>query len=130
MKISLSFIKENIEQFGNSEACQILKEWVNSSNDQKLRQEALDLYGYLENGQDFKFLEQIFLSDENPDLRLISGNILKEHYLDNEQLISLLEFTLRQIDNIDLNIFSNLGISLFLNPVTLVKDFPIISFLV
>jgi len=101
MGLTPQYIKESINEIGNKEAFSLLKDWINNSNDPDLRIEALDVFGHLDNGRNFRFFEQIFLSDEDPKMRLLSGNLLKERYINHKKLISLLEFTLSSVENID-----------------------------
>jgi len=101
MDLDPHYIKENIIEVGYKEAFSLLKDWINNSNDPDLRKEALEVYGHLDNGRNFRFFEQIFLTDEDPNMRLLSGNLLKERYINYKKLISLLEFTLSSVENID-----------------------------
>ncbi len=100
------YIKENISQIGIKEAKTHLKRWISDSNDPQLRNEALEIYGELEQGKDYKFLEEIFLSDEDISLRLLSGKILGAHYFQNKKLIKLLEFVLYSAENINQKFFA------------------------
>lgn len=101
MGLNPHYIKESINEIGYKEAFSLLKVWINNSNDPALRKEALEVFGHLDNGRNFRFFEQIFLSDEDPKMRLLSGNLLKERYINHKKLISLLEFTLSSVENID-----------------------------
>ena len=93
-------LRENISQFGLKEAKIHLKKWISNSNDSKLRREALQLYGELEHGEDFKFLEEIFLSDEDIALRILSGHILGHNYFQSKKVINLLDYVLNSDENI------------------------------
>ncbi|MFW9989858.1 MAG: leucine-rich repeat domain-containing protein [Candidatus Odinarchaeota archaeon] len=106
MELDPDFIKENLNQIGRKEGLTFLKEWIDNSSDIVLRQKALKNYGLLEEGKNFKFFEQLFLSDENLQIRLIAGQILKEKYSSNKKLIPLLEFILKEVDNIELQLFA------------------------
>ncbi|MFX1501619.1 MAG: leucine-rich repeat domain-containing protein [Promethearchaeota archaeon] len=99
-------IKDRIHEIGTSEAKYLLKNWILNSNDATLRQKALEIYGLLEEGKNFKFFEQLFLSDENLQIRLIAGQILREKYSNNKKLIQLLEYSLKMIDNVELQLFT------------------------
>ena len=101
MDLNPQYIKENINEIGYKESFSLLKDWINSSNDPGFRKEALEVYCHLDNGRNFRFFEQIFLSDENLQMRLLSGNLLKERYINHKKLFSLLEFTLSSVENID-----------------------------
>lgn len=101
MGLNPHYIKESINEIGYKEAFSLLKDWINNSNDPDLRKEALEVFGHLDNGRNFRFFEQIFLSDEDPKMRLLSGNLLKERYINHKKLISLLEFTLSSVEKID-----------------------------
>ena len=97
----INYIKENLDQIGKKEGLALLREWIDSSSDQMLRQIALTNYGLIEEGKSFKFFEHLFLSDEDVKIRLIAGKILKERYIHNKELIPLLSFTLKKLDNIE-----------------------------
>jgi len=93
-------LRENISHIGKKEAKTHLKKWISNSNDPALRREALKLYGELEQGKDYKFLEEIFLSDEDISLRILSGQILGDNYFQHKKVINLLEFVLNSEENI------------------------------
>ena len=90
MELDPDYIKENLNQIGRKEGLALLREWIDSSSDSTVRQKALENYGLLEEGKNFKFFEHLFLSDENLDIRLTAGQILKEKYSKNKKLIPLL----------------------------------------
>ena len=106
MGLNPHYIKESINEIGYKEAYSLLKDWINNSNDPDLRKEALEVFGHLDNGRNFRFFEQIFLSDEDLNIRLLSGNLLKERYSSHKRLISLLEFALYSVENIDQKLFA------------------------
>ncbi len=91
------YIKENLQKIGIREASTLLKEWIVNSNIQ--RKKPLKLLGSIDDGKNFKFFEQLFLSDEDSEMRMTSGNILKEKYINHKQILSLLEFVLYELDN-------------------------------
>jgi Leucine-rich repeat (LRR) protein len=93
-------LRENISQIGIKEAKVHLKRWINNSNNPELRREALQLYGEIEQGKDYKFLEEIFLSDESVKLRLLSGKILGHNYFQHKKVIKLLEYVLNSEEEI------------------------------
>ncbi len=99
-------IKDRINKIGISEAKNLLKNWILDSNEGKLRAQALEILGSIEEGKNFKFFEQLFLSDENLQIRIIAGQILKEKYSSNKKLIPLLEFILKKDDNVELQLFA------------------------
>jgi len=101
MELNPHYIKENVNEIGYKEAFSLLNDWINNSNDPDLRKEALEVYGHLDNRRNFRFFEQIFLSDEDIKMRLLSGNLLKERYFNHKKLIPLLEFTLSSVENMD-----------------------------
>jgi len=105
MELDPDYIKENLEQIGKKEGLALLKEWIDSSRNPKVRQNALLNYGLIDDGKNFKFFEHLFLSDEDIKIRLISGHILKEKYLQNKKLIPLFSYTLNKLDNIEQRIF-------------------------
>ena len=106
MELDPDYIKENIDQIGKKEGLILLREWINSSSNTKVRQKALENYGLIEEGKNFKFFENLFLSDENLEIRLIAGKILKKKYSNNKKLISLLGYTLNKVDNVELQLFA------------------------
>jgi len=106
MEFHQNYIREKIGQVGKKEGLNLLKEYISSSNDPIIRQEAIEIYGDIEEGRDFKFLEQLFLSDEDIDVRLIAGKILRQNYSKYKKLITLLEYVLKKGDNILQKIFA------------------------
>ena len=99
MEFTPDYIKENLSKIGRKEATYLLKEWiVNSST---LREKALKLLGSIDDGKNFKFFEHLFLSDEEPEIRITTGNILKEKYFNHKKIISPLEFALYNINNFE-----------------------------
>ncbi len=105
MELHPDNIKENIDQIGKKEGLALLKEWIDSSTDPILRQRALENYGSLDNGKNFKFFEHLFLSDEDIKIRIISGQILKDKYSSNKKLVSLLAYALDKVDNVEQQLF-------------------------
>ncbi|TFG26336.1 MAG: hypothetical protein EU532_10105 [Promethearchaeota archaeon] len=101
MELNPQSIRDNLDKIGVKEALALLKEWIISSNDFMLREEALNLFGSIDEGTNFNFYEQLFLSDENIEIRLITGNLLKDKYLKHKGIISLLEYTLLNVDNLE-----------------------------
>ena len=101
MELNPDYIKENLSKIGIKEASALLKEWIISSNDLNLRKDALELFGSLDDGKNFKFLEQVFLSDEDLEIRLIAGKILEDMYINHKKLIPLLEYSLRKIKELE-----------------------------
>ncbi len=97
MELNPTYIKENLHKIGIKEASALLKEWIISSNILELRKDALELFGSLDDGKNFKFLEQVFLSDEDLEIRLIAGKILEHNYMNHKKLIPLLEYSLKKI---------------------------------
>jgi len=106
MELHPDYIIENLDQIGRKEGLVLLREWIDSSSEPILRQKALEHYGSIDTGKNFKFFEHLFLSDENLKIRLIAGQILKEKYWNNKKLISLLEYTLRKVDNVNQRLFA------------------------
>ena len=101
MMIDPRFIQDHIDQFTNKEASKILKEWIENSSNQNLRKEAIDLLSSIDDGSNFEFYEQLFISEENKPIRDVAGLMLRKKYFHHENLFPLLDFTLRKIDNID-----------------------------
>ncbi len=99
-------IKDRIKEIGISEAKNLLKNWILESNEENHRRKALEIIDSLDEGNDFGFFEQLFLSDEDLEIRLISGNILREKYQDHKKIELLLEFTLTRILFLEQKLFA------------------------
>ena len=97
MELNLSYIEENIDQIGIKEASALLKELIVNSKDPFIRHKALKIFSSIDNGKNFKFFEQLFLSDENFNIRLETGYVLRDKYLRYKRFIPLLEFTLKRV---------------------------------
>jgi len=106
MDLNPDYIKKNLEQFGKKTARDILKEWIVSSDDINLRETALNIYSSMDEGREFKFFEQLFLSDESFVIRFLSGNILRDNYFYHKKFVPLLEFTLNDVNNMDQKFFA------------------------
>ena len=106
MELLPNYIKENLDRIGKKEGLALLREWIDSSSDPVLRQNALINYGLIDEGKNFKFFEHLLLSDEDIKIRLIAGQTLKEKYLHNKRLISLLDYTINKLDNVELRLFA------------------------
>jgi Leucine-rich repeat (LRR) protein len=106
MELNPDYIKENLSEIGKKEGLNLLKELVNSSNVSDIRKKALENFGMLEEGNNFSFFEHLFLSDEDPDIRLIAAKVLKDKYLTHKKLFRLLEYTIKKVDNVDQKIFA------------------------
>jgi len=104
MKLSPKYIKANLDEIGIKEATIILKEWIDNSNDKELRENALRLFGEIDDCKDknFKFYEQLFLSDEVIDVSILAGNIIRSKYVHdhNKKVINLFKFTLNKINSL------------------------------
>ena len=101
MNLTPNYIRNNLNKLGIKEAYSLLKELITNSNDLNLRLEALEFFGTIENGKHYKFFEQLFLSDENIEIRIRCGKILKDKYLKYKTIIPLLEFTLFNVNNFE-----------------------------
>lgn len=106
MDLNPDYIKKNLEQIGKKTARDILKEWIINSDNISLRETALELYSSMDEGKEFKFFEQLFLSDENFEIKVLSGNILRDNYFYHKKFVSLLEFTLNDVNNMDQKFFA------------------------
>ncbi|MFX1478346.1 MAG: leucine-rich repeat domain-containing protein [Promethearchaeota archaeon] len=106
MELNPEYIKDHIAEIGVKEGLVLLKEFINSSSDSSIRNKALEYFGTFENGKNFAFLEQLFLSDEDQDIALLAGKILKDKYLTHKKLTRLLEYTLHNVENVGQKIFS------------------------
>ena len=99
-------IKKQLEELGVSEAKNLLIDWVLDTNDETYRRAALEVLGSIDEGKDFSFFEQLFLSDEDLEIRLTSGQILKENYHEHKKIEILLEFTLTRILFLEQKLFA------------------------
>jgi Leucine-rich repeat (LRR) protein len=106
MDLNPDYIKKNLDQIGKRAARDILKEWIVNSDNIGLRETALNLYSSMDEGKEFKFFEQLFLSDESFKIRSLSGNILQDNYFYHKKFVSLLEFTLNDVNNMDQKSFA------------------------
>ena len=75
MPLSPQEIKDRMQEIGISESRSLLKNWISNSNDIERRRQALDILGSIDEGKDYIFYEQLFLSDEDLEIRLIAGDI-------------------------------------------------------
>lgn len=100
------FITANIDQIGKKEARVILREWISGSEDVKKRREALDAYITLDNGKDFGFYEQLFLTDEDVGIQRIAGACLSDRYSTDKKLLALLQFVLFEQKEIEPKVFA------------------------
>lgn len=106
MIIDPRFIRDHFDQFSKKEASKLLKEWIENSNNQTIRKEAIDLFSSIDDGSNFEFYEQLFISEENKEIRDLAGLILTKNYYHHEKFFSLLEFTIKNIDNLDQKFFA------------------------
>ncbi|MHA2131806.1 MAG: leucine-rich repeat domain-containing protein, partial [Promethearchaeota archaeon] len=106
MQLDPDRIKGSLAEIGKKEGLTLLRELIDSSNDPSIRQRSLEIYGSIEDGKDFAYLEQLFLSDENLDTRLTAGKILRDKYDTHKKINSLFEYSLKNVDNIQQIIFS------------------------
>ncbi|MFX1524397.1 MAG: leucine-rich repeat protein [Promethearchaeota archaeon] len=106
MELDPDFIKENLIEIGKKEGLILLKEFIENSTERLIRRKALEYYGELEDGKNFNFFENIFFSDEDLEMRLIAGKVLKTNYSTHKKLISLLEYALKKMGNMEQKIFS------------------------
>ena len=94
MGLDPEYIRRNINRFGKKEARTLLSELITSSEDIEKRREALKVYSTLDEGKDFRFYEQLFLTDEDKTIRHKAGVCLKANYILNKKLLVLLRFIL------------------------------------
>ena len=106
MELTPDYVKENIAELGKKQALNLLRELISSSNDSNIRKNALEMFGTIDEGDNFSFIEQLFLSDEKLEIRMFAGEILKENYSNHKNLFRLLDYTLKKVDNIEQKIFS------------------------
>ncbi len=100
------YIKKHFNELGYNESVQLLKEWINYSNNQHLRQKALEFLGEIDNGTQYEFFEALFLSDENIQLSLSSGRILNNNYRLHDSFLSLLQYTIKNVESIEKKLFA------------------------
>jgi len=100
------YIKEHFNELGYTESVQLLKEWINYSNNQLLRQDALEFLGEIDNRTHYKFFEALFLSDENLQISLSSGKILNKNYSFHDSFLSLLHYTIENVESIEKKLFA------------------------
>jgi protein phosphatase 1 regulatory subunit 7 len=106
MDLTPEYIEENLEKIGEKVARDLLKQWILNSDEENLRIRALNVYSVVDDQNQFKFLEQLFLSDENTSVRAKSGIILRDKYFQNKKFVSLLEFTLNDGNDINQKLFA------------------------
>ena len=106
MDLTPEYIKKNLEKIGDKAARDMLKQWIINSDDRVLRKSALNLYSFIDDQKQFRFLEQLFLSDEDINIRTLSGNILRDKYSHNKKFVSLLEFTVNNVNDVDQKLFA------------------------
>ena len=101
MNLSPKYIRANLNEIGIKDATIILKEWIDNSNDLELRKDALELLGEIDDGKgkNFKYFEQIFLSDEVIEVSVIAGSIIRSKYIHDHhnKVVNLFKFTLNKI---------------------------------
>jgi Leucine-rich repeat (LRR) protein len=93
-------IKLDFRDLSKKEARTRLRDIISVSTDPIQRTNALRYLGELDEGSDFEFFEQLFLSDEDVTLRLASGELLRECYAHHERLISLFDYSLYNLENV------------------------------
>jgi hypothetical protein len=106
MELTPNYIRENLSEIGEKQALNLLKELINSSNDSDIRRSALETFGSIDDGGNFSFIEQLFLSDESLEMRMYAGKILKESYVNHKKLVRLLDYTLKKVENVEQKIYS------------------------
>ena len=106
MDLDPDYSTENLSEFGIKGGLTLLRELINNSNSPSIRKRALENFGRIDDKKNFKFFEQLFLSDEDSNIQLIAGCILRENYSTSKKILRLLEYALRNIDNIEQKIFS------------------------
>jgi len=106
MDLTPEYIKANFKKIGGKAARDILRQWIINSDDIDIRTRALALYSVVDDQKQFKFLEQLFISDESFKIRDIAGNILREKYFFNKNFVPLLVFSLNYVNNVDQKLFA------------------------
>ncbi|MFX1397094.1 MAG: leucine-rich repeat domain-containing protein [Promethearchaeota archaeon] len=99
---------DNLDRIGKEQVIVLLKEWINNSNDIILRLESLECLGSVDfNLEDnFEFFEQLFVSDEYSDVRILSGKILQKCYSNHEKFLELLDYALTKISDARQKLFA------------------------
>ena len=90
MNLTPNYIKEHLEEIGIHEAIDALKEWVVHSEDSRDRMAALEQLGEIDKGNYFLFFEQLFISDEDINVRIFAGKILRDKYSVHKKIYPLL----------------------------------------
>ncbi|MHA1914971.1 MAG: leucine-rich repeat protein [Promethearchaeota archaeon] len=99
-------IRENIDTIGKKEGLTLLREIITTNRSVGVRKRALTIFGEIDTLKNFKFLEQLFLSEEEIEVRLIAGEILQDNYALHKKMIPLLEYVLQEHTNIEQQLFS------------------------
>ncbi len=107
MYYKLSSFYDNLLKLGKNERIQFLKTCISTSSDISLRRISLKMLSiYFEQVEGFNYFKNIFLSDEEPEMRIRAGFILRRHYLRHKELPSLFFYMLRSSQNLKLKIFA------------------------
>ncbi|TXT62542.1 MAG: putative Leucine-rich repeat domain protein [Promethearchaeota archaeon] len=108
-------LRNHCNEYGLNECVELLKEWINHSNNPVMRKTALQYLGEIDHGTQYNFLEGLFLSDENIDLALQSGYILRKYTHYEDSFINLLSYVLKRSESIQKKIFALEALNLIPN---------------
>ncbi|MBD3196150.1 MAG: hypothetical protein GF317_13915 [Candidatus Lokiarchaeota archaeon] len=101
MELNPHYIRDHLNEIDQKDALKILREWIINSNESNVRKEALNLFGKIDTLLNYELLEHLFLSDEDIEIRKISGNLLKNNYGTHEKITSLSEYLLEKEAKVD-----------------------------
>ena len=94
-----NFIRD-LDQLDKKTGQQFLKDFILEEKHLNNRLKALEKFMEVDDGSNYEFLEQLFLSDEDRKVRMLAGKLLLGRYSNQEQLLTLLKFTLDNINDI------------------------------
>ncbi|MHA1689736.1 MAG: leucine-rich repeat domain-containing protein [Promethearchaeota archaeon] len=83
------YLEEYLKKANRKERQEILKEIITNSNEEKLRKRALELMSKEDEGKEFPFFSNLFISDESEVVKQKAGEILIDHYLAHPEISSL-----------------------------------------
>ncbi|MEJ2250970.1 MAG: leucine-rich repeat domain-containing protein [Candidatus Lokiarchaeota archaeon] len=92
-------------KLNEKETIKRLKDIIFNSRDEKSRVDALISLGKVNQLKNYRFLENLFLTDENRTIRLIAGKFLLRNHIENPRLLDLLKYCVYNIEDIYQKIF-------------------------
>ncbi|MHA1695632.1 MAG: leucine-rich repeat domain-containing protein, partial [Candidatus Helarchaeota archaeon] len=97
---SINEIFNRLSSMDKASKCEFLKNFIFEAIIGKERLKALEKFMEVDDGSNYEFLEQLFLSDEDRKVRMLAGKLLLGRYSNQKQLLTLLKFTLDNINDI------------------------------